>query len=398
MPRRVRGRGPAKTDARASDPALHAKIQAVAESLLPPKGVRQAEVLARIGEPLLDLLAERPPHGQRQAAATIRAASLVGGDAALPLIAGCAKTTGWPVREALQRAWLLFDVKEFAQMVLSGSPHARALTITDQSQLPSLPHITGLRSLSVECPEGTIDLTVVRDLPALESLNITGGTGADLTPLSGHQALSNILVLGSGAPVDLGPLPTVPQLHYLYLTADRVTGLEGLRDSAGLQRLGLEYLSNIDQLPTYLPVRPLRNLALSGGTLRTLGPMLGIPQLAELEELDFWGLSALHSIYGVERWAGTLQSLSLVRCEHVLNLEPLVSLPRLEHLQLDPDPAPDLHTVRRLSSLRELMLFGNSTVDLSALEGMPSLTVRVRRGQKVLGAQMLGDGSKVARI
>jgi hypothetical protein len=380
------------------DPALHAKIQAVAESLLPPKGVRQAEILARIGEPLLDLLAERPPHGQRQAAATIRAASLIGGDTALPIIARCAKTAGRLVSDALGIAWLLFNAEEFAQLVLSGSPHAEFVKISDQSQLRGLPHITGLHSLMVECPEGTIDLAVIRDLPALESLNITGRAGANLTPLSGHPALSSIFVQLSGSPINLDPLPTLPQLHDVYLFVDRVTGLERLHDCVGLQDIGLISLPDIGRLRTCLPAHQLKKLTLEGRTLRTLGPLLDIPQLAELEELHLWNYQALHSIHGIEQWAGTLQSLSLVNCNNIVDLESLISLPRLEHLRLNEDSMAYLHTVRRLSSLHELMLFGNATVDISALEGMPSLTVRVRRPQKVLGAHLLGDGSKIVRI
>lgn len=142
----------------------------------------------------------------------------------------------------------------------------------------------------------------------------------------------------------------------------------------------------------------MKKLTLTGGTQETLGPLLEIPQLTELEELHLWSYRALRSIHGIERWAKTLQWLSLVDCKYVADLEPLISLPRLEGLRFDESYMPSLQTVRRLSSLRELILFGDEIIDLSALEGMPSLTVRVRRTQKVVGAHLLGEGSKVVRI
>jgi hypothetical protein len=57
------------------NPDLYAEIQDTASSLVPPNTIRSAEILATIGEPLLDLLADRPvreparlwPRSERQA-------------------------------------------------------------------------------------------------------------------------------------------------------------------------------------------------------------------------------------------------------------------------------------------------------------------------------------------
>jgi hypothetical protein len=137
------------------DSALNAQIQDVAESLLPPKTLRQAEILARIGEPLLDPLAERPVRGARQATATIRTASMVGGDAALKIIAACGGVDGHSVGDEMIRAWPLFDAEEYARIALSGSVHAVGVTLRDPILLAGLRHITQLSWLNLRFLEGT---------------------------------------------------------------------------------------------------------------------------------------------------------------------------------------------------------------------------------------------------
>jgi hypothetical protein len=53
--------------------------------------------------------------------------------------------------------------------------------------------------------------------------------------------------------------------------------------------------------------------------------------------------------------------------------------------------------VRRLSTLRHLYLYDAAEADLTALREVKSLTIHVRRRQKVRGAELLGEGSRVVR-
>ena len=339
------------------DPALHARIQAVAESLLPPKSIRQAEILSRIGEPLLDLLAERTPRGARQSAATIRAASLVGGDAALKIIAPCARIDGRSVRGELLRAWPLFDPEEYARLALSHSPHSRSLTVDDPSLLPGLRHVAGLEDLSVNFREGHGDLGILRDLPALTRLNVmTDPQLRDLRPLTGHPGLRKVLIQEVGT-VDLGPLATLPELRYLYFWADRVANAESLRDCAKLDEFHVRTLPDIDQLSQFLPLHPIKQFDLVSGGIVDLTPLFDIPQLAELEDLQLSSCDQLRSIHGIENWAATLRSFTLWRSRAVTDLEPLNGLPHLESLYLTWGTATNLHTVRRLPALRRLYLY-----------------------------------------
>jgi hypothetical protein len=81
----------------------------------------------------------------------------------------------------------------------------------------------------------------------------------------------------------------------------------------------------------------------------------------------------------------------------VNDLEPLTGLSRLESLSLTWGAAANLDIVRRLPALRHLILYDDAEADLTPLRGVRSLTVHVRRYQKVHGAELLGEGSKVIR-
>jgi hypothetical protein len=264
------------------DAKLHARIQAVAESLLPPKTIRQAEILARIGEPLLDLLVERPPRGARQSAATIRAASLIGGEAALKIIAPCGRIDRDSVRDELMRAWPLFDPEEYARLVLSGSPHSQYLTIDDPSLLPGLRYLSALDHMSIEFQEGHGDLGILHELPALTGLNILAYPELrDLGPLTGHPTLERLLLQNVGT-VDLGPLATLPKLENLYFWADRVTNVESLCDFAKLDKVHVRSLRDIAQLSRFL-APTIKEFDLVAGEIVDLAPLFGIPQLDSLE-------------------------------------------------------------------------------------------------------------------
>jgi hypothetical protein len=354
---------------------LHARIQKVAESLLPPRGIRQAEALARLGEPLLDLLAGRPIRDARQAVATIRAASLISGPIALKIIASCAKIDRHSVGDELIRAWPLFDPEDYARTVLSGSPYSESFWIEDPALLPGLRHIKGITSLFLEFRDGDGDLTVLRDMPDVRLLNVvTDPKLRDLGPLAGHLELAHVLLQDVGM-VDLGPLATLPQLRHLRFRADRVTGIGTLRDCAKLEDIEVSNLRQTTEwILVHLP-RSLKRLDLREGSLGDLSPLLDIP---ELESLRLENCLQLGSICGIERWAATLRAFMLVGCPGVNSLAPLTSLTQLENLYLN--------------SWESAVL-----IDLESLRGMTQLTVYVDNDQEVLGAELLGEGSRVVR-
>lgn len=378
------------------DPELHDQIQVVAELLLPPKGIRQAEILARIGEPLLDLLAERPARGVRQAAATIRAASLVGGDAALPIIAAAGKTHGSNVRDELMRAWPLFDAEDYARVALADSPNCHYVTISSPDLISGLRYITKLKRVGIQLQDGHGDLSFMRDLPGVESLNIMSDPALrELSPVSGHPTLESIYVQG-GQSIDLAPLGTLPKLRYAYLRSRCVENIEALESCALLDHIGLNGFSEIGNLSRVTLANPLKQFELDMAVLPELGLLTEIPWLASLVFLRLIECGC-RSIEGIERFAGSLRELVLWELPEIANLEPLSMLSGLESLSLIYGTPQDLDVIRSISSLRNLYLWSKNPADLTALRGVESLTVHVERGQKVIGAEFLGRGSKVTR-
>jgi hypothetical protein len=379
------------------DPELHAEIQAVAESLLPPQEIHQAEILARIGEPLLDLLAERPVRDVSQATATIRAASLVGGDAALSIIAACGKVPGSAVKDELMRAWPFFDVEDYARIILAGSPNLEYFTVSSPSLLAGLRYITGLRSLGIQYEgSGYGDLAFIRDLPNLKMLNImTDPALRDLSPLAGHPALGTVLVK-SGSGIDLRPLTTLAWLRSVHLSCHCVTNVESLRDCAHLESIGLDGLPDIDDVIRFIPDHPLKQFELSNGSLSELTSLAKIPGLARLEGLDLMDCEC-PSLRGIEHWAQTLRRLRLWGLNDLIDLTPLTKLPGLQSLSLIYGTPQDLRVVHGMSSLRDLYLWDKKPVDITPLRGMRWLTVHIDSRQEVHGAELLGEGSKLVR-
>jgi hypothetical protein len=378
------------------DPELHNEIQAVAQSLLPPRGLRQAETLARIGEPLLDLLAERPARGARQAAATIRAASQVGVGAALPIIAAAGKVPGSAVKDELIRAWPFFDAEEYARRVLAGSSNCHYVTVNSPDLIKGLKHIKELKKLGIQFREGHGDLSFMRDLPEIELLNIISDPALhELSPLSSHPSLESVHVQ-DGESVDLSPLSTLPKLRYVYLRPQNVINLEALADCEQLDHIGVIGPTEVDYLSQIAPANPLKQLDLDWVKFPELAPFTEMPWLANLVFLRLIGCEC-RSIEGIERLAGTLRELVLWSLPDISSLEPLTLIPGLVRLSLIYGTVQDLHIVRSMPSLRHLYLWSKNPADLTALQGTTSLTVHVERTQKVIGADLLGAGSKVVR-
>jgi hypothetical protein len=365
--------------------------------LLPPNAIRSAEVLATIGEPLLDLLADRPVRGTRQVVATIRAASLIGGDMGLRLIASLAARESDAVYNALIRAWPLFDPEEYARVVLSSSPHGRELRIEDPGLICALRYIPELNWLTVNFAAGHGNLSFIQGLPQLSNLNIQKDPRLhDLNPLGSHQALERLLLHCEG-PLDLGPLTTLPKLSNLTFWPGKTVGVQILRTCANLSDICLMHPPAETPIAAMIPDRELQGFDLVGHDLADLSQLFGISQLASLKELVLSSCPQLSSLNGIERWSGSLRSFGLWNCGFVADLTPLTRLAGLEELYLTYGSPQDLSIVQDLPSLRRLHLDSEKPVELNALQGVAELTIYVRRRQRIYGAELLGDRIEIVR-
>ncbi|MET8542486.1 SMI1/KNR4 family protein [Kitasatospora sp. NPDC004799] len=122
-------------------------------------------------------------------------------------------------------------------------PHLQALHLNDAAGPVDLAPLTAaprLRRLHLN-RSVTADLTPLRELP-VESLRVTLA-GGDLTPLAGHRALRALELAtpaeGGAVPVDLAVLRTVPNLRALDLSGAAVRDLTVLADLPELRYLAL---------------------------------------------------------------------------------------------------------------------------------------------------------------
>ncbi|GAA2115321.1 NACHT domain-containing protein [Actinomadura alba] len=403
------------------DPRLQEEIQRVTRDLLPPRSMADAKALAVAGEFVLDLLADRPPRGVRQAAATVRAAAGIGGDRALKVMAGCARYDDPRVHEELMRAWPRFDPAEFAHTVLRPSPHAvRIREINDVSLMAGLAELEDLEDLAYRLPTGYGDLSFTERMPKLSGLWVYEDPALhDLTPLSSSTSLDYLRLANVGR-ISLEPLADTVNLRSLCLDDTRGVDLTPLRDCAGIKQLLLGHLEDAALLEESLPPTVLSSLII--GHCATLTDLRGLRRFERLGRLAALHLNScpLTGLAGIEWWAETLSDLSLRGASELTDLRPLRTMTRLTCLDLsetgvsDLGPLrdlpnlttvdlrdfrrpPDLRPLGDLAELRHLCLAGSGEVDLSPLAGKPDLEVHLARRQRVRGAELLGPGSKIVR-
>ncbi|MCW2899761.1 MAG: hypothetical protein JWO67_2026 [Streptosporangiaceae bacterium] len=403
------------------DPSLQEEIQQVTRDLLPPRVMADAKALAAAGEFVLDLLADHPPRGVRQAAATIRAAAGIGGDPALKVIARCARYEDSRIHEELMRAWPRFDPAEFAHTVLRPSPHAvRIREISDVALMTGLTELKDLEDLAYRLPTGYGQLGFVERMPKLAALWIFEDPELrDLSPLGSSLSLDHLL-LGNVGEIDLAPLAEVASLRSLYIDDTRGMDLSPLRSCGSIRRLLLGRLDDISALRLSLAPTVLSFLIIGHcATLTDVRMLQRFQQLGRLRALHL-NFCPLTDLMGIEWWADTLTNLSLRGASALCDLRPLRTVTGLSSLDISETSVSDLTALRDLpglttlhlrdfrglpglaplndlAELRYLCLAGSGEVDLTPLHGKRDLEVHLARRQKVRGAELLGQGSKILR-
>ncbi|TDB88512.1 NACHT domain-containing protein [Actinomadura sp. KC216] len=392
------------------------------DDLVPPRNEASARSLATAGEPVLARLPETLDGlGPGAAAATVQAAWLINGPAALDILARYASDNRPRVREQLVNAWDYFDADEFAQKVLARSPAATDLTLFHKPrQVAALDKLPPLTDLYVYMEEISDFGFLAAHAETLVSLNLfSGRTMADPALLPSLPALRGF---GFGFPglTNLGVLDGLPPLDRLFLTeSGGIVDYSPLRRQTELTTLSMFGCSHLTDLTILLPLLGrLRALGISGSKLAGDGLEAIRDQAPGLHALwvDYcdW-VSDLSPLGGIP-----LTDLQLDGCRHVTDFAPLSSLTGLETLGLKETSIQDLEPLRSLTTLRSLFLNGcdrltdlrpiaslprlkvldltraTPGLDLSPLAANRKLTVHIGPGQDVRGAEALGRRLKVS--
>jgi NACHT domain len=307
------------------DPAVREEIERRTSELLPPASYEEAEELARVGPLVLELLPGPEGLDEECAAATVRTAALVGGDAGLAVIRRAREDGRQMVGTALGDAWSQFPAQEYADAVLKHASLERImLSVRTHEQariLPQLPYITNYH---IESGFDLIrDVDLVRDATRMTFTHSVGLT--DLAPLRALRKLTFLCLKDQLGVTDLSPLAQTPITElYLY----------GLPTGADLTPL--EGMPKLTDLVLDFPA--------PGGTLEALP----LPEHAT-------GLGLLHAaagtdLAGIDRWPG-LTWLLLTGQRQYAQIQSVRALPLLKVLQLHHLEQPEL---RQLVPLRDL--------------------------------------------
>jgi hypothetical protein len=402
-------------------PDLARAIKSLARALLPPRTLSEAGILANAGEMILELLPDSQVRSVRRAAATVRLASLVGGELGFDIVKRYASTEDDEVATEVEQAWGRFDLEEFARTVLPRQHRWRRLILDDPEKVP-FARYTKRFTILCQFARGYGDLAFATDLPDLRHLIVREDRLlVDLAPLAVCDHL-DMLYLGQTGSLALDPLEHISNLTHLELDCE-----EGQIDIAGLRCL--LNLKKLQLVNSGMVSRTLQDLP-ADAELERLGfwrapdvinlcELLNCPQLAGLDFLLLGNAENLTSIDGVSAWSETCTGL-YIHAPRVQDFSELARMPRIDFLNLQrcgiEDMAfasnlpelrilhiggtvaiPDLAPLRELRKLERLFVYGDDQVDLSPLAGMTNLTVDVgrRSRQGVIGRSLLGKGSSV---
>jgi hypothetical protein len=275
-----------------ASPDLGERVARDLAGIVPPRGLDEAEILARLGDPVIEHLRYHA-HRERevtQVAACVRTLAGVDSAASMEALVEYAADPRLGVFKELWRALTRTDHGDaFADRVAPAMklvaraeefsayywlsdltpfrhlPHIKRLrlrhctAITDLSPLRALPSLQHLEL--VDCTRLT-DLSPLAEIPTLHSLFLQGMSSlTDLSPLRALDGLQSLFLQSCDAIRDLGPLGEIHSLQFLYLwSCKNVTDLSPLR---ALERLAFLYLRGCPQILDRSPVEHVKTLVVA---------------------------------------------------------------------------------------------------------------------------------------
>ncbi|MFE2637463.1 NACHT domain-containing protein [Streptomyces scopuliridis] len=375
------------------DPAIRAEIEERTGELVPPRGIEEAEELARVGELVLELLPGPEGLDEASAAAVVRAAGCVGGDAALEVISRYREDVRDEVSFQVSHEWGAFDTERYARSVLAGRDWSDSyLRVRTDEQLRTLRLVPGAGLIHLFGPFA--DLSPLRVLDGLHMLHLTDNSVlTDLSSLTDIPTFSALMLDDCAALRDLSPL-TETQVKVLLLRGEHTNlGLDQLRRMDRITGLFLDYavparsiwelplgphldtlflfpsaehlaLDGIDRLPG------LRRLTLSSN--RQIHELADLPRPLPLISLSLRWLRA-QRLDWISDWE-SLIDVNLTRCSLAGGLGPLAELPELRRLRLS------------------ACTYQEGPIDLSPLAGREDLVITVAGGTQVRGEDTFAPG------
>jgi hypothetical protein len=281
------------------------------------------------------------------------------------------KRFGFAIQETAEGYVLTEQVPAFNDLA-AASPYLKKLSPVNLN----LSECTGLTSI-----DG------LKDLTALQTLNLTRTDVENIEPLRGLKALRTLILIETQVgnlefvknltalqALDLSrthvesiePLKGLPALRTLILSGLTVANLEMLKGLTALQSVDLGY-TNVKNLEMLKGLTGLQSLDLTETLVENFEPLKG---LTALRTLILWRTSveSLEPLKGLTR----LQRLQL-RETNVESLEPLKGLTGLQWLDLGATKIENLEPLKGLTGLQVLDLSNGNIENLEPLKGLTAL-------------------------
>jgi hypothetical protein len=306
---------------------IRLQVQQAAGRLIPPSNLDDAELLAKAGPFVLDLLPGPDGLTEHEAACVVRAAAMIGGEGAWEKIAGFSTIPRARVIDELLRAWRHSDNPEnYARTVLARVDFGdRALEVQRWSRVQYLRYLPGLTRVS--CRGDLSPLDPLAATPNLRSLELLQNMVLrSLSPLTRCGTLRNLQLAGCPLIADYSPLA----------------------DTA-VETLGLHFMNADLGTLTGSKVRSLsiRDRAIDAG-------LEALPVDLPLLELVINNRPPRRNLRGVDRWPG-LEHLAVFDLPDLAEVAEIEKLPRLQKLTVhEPTYPPALAALYRVEPLREL--------------------------------------------
>jgi len=318
------------------------KVRKAAAKLIPPRSFEDADLLAKAGPLVLELLPGADEVPADQAPYVIRTAAMIGGEGVWDKLAGFVPIGEAMVIDELLRAWRKADDPErYARTVLADVDFGdMRLEVRGSHRVRCLPYMTKLTN--VVCYGAFGSLEPVAAVPRLRQLELVQNDSLrDLRPLARCPSLRSLIIKGGAFLLDLSPLAdTAIEELGLYWTA---TDLHTLR-APKLQILHISdrrIADGLHKLPADLPIRQL--YLYNHPDSRSL---LGVQRWLQLQHVHLRGMPRPDELHALAQLPD-LQQLTIAEPKRGTDLTPLAMLTHLTRLDIDNVPELDLKAIRR---------------------------------------------------
>nr|WP_307783704.1 NACHT domain-containing protein [Streptomyces spinoverrucosus] len=278
------------------DPGVRAEVERQAEELMPPRTAEEARALASVGPLALELLPGPEGLSDEEARAVVITASVVGTEAALPVLTRFRSHPSLAVRAQLTWTWYRFPTMRYGTEVIAHL-HEDDLFFAAQSRghLRFLRELGGREALQLagdiepdEISAGLLPQTSELVIRANDLLH-------DLTCLSALRRLTYLDISRCPHVTDVTPLARLP-LSWLSLELlpglERPGALSGLTGSQTLDQLDLGIALEAESLDEALPRNlPLRYLRFTKSALGNTG-LRGLHRFGSLRQLSLAQLTS----------------------------------------------------------------------------------------------------------